>query len=200
MGMFVQRLTVLTVALAFFGSTAQVEAQRRDSDRGHSDRNHSNRNHSHHGHDNREPDLSDLPKLQVPRGNKVSFHAYAVGVQIYSWNGTAWVFLKPEAVLYSTDHGCGIVGIHYAGPTWESNSGSYVVGTVLEKAIVDPTAIPWLKLAGVDSDGPGIFDGTTFIQRLNTVGGIAPAQPGQAIGQEARVPYTADYFFYEKSH
>lgn len=192
---FVQTYSVLLVALACLGSVTPVHAERRDSDRGHSDRGHDNR-----GHENREPDLSDFPKLEVPEGNKVSFHTYAVGVQIYTWSGTAWVFQAPEALLYSTDHHCGVVGIHYAGPTWESNSGSYVVGALLERATVDPTAIPWLKLAAVDSDGPGIFDGTTFIQRVNTVGGVAPAQAGHSVGEQAQVPYTAEYYFYRKSH
>ena len=36
----------------------------------------------------------------------------------------------------------------------------------------------------------------TFIQRVNTTGGIAPAAPGTTVGEEARVPYTAEYFFY----
>ena len=192
---FVQRFSVLLVALVCWGSVTPVHAERRDNDRGHSDRGNDNR-----GHENREPDLSDFPKLEVPEGNKVSFHAYAVGVQIYTWSGAAWVFQAPEALLCSTDHRCGIVGIHYAGPTWESNSGSFVVGAVLERATVDPTAIPWLKLAAVDSDGPGIFAGTTFIQRVNTVGGLAPSQPGQTVGQQARVPYTAEYYFYRASH
>jgi Protein of unknown function (DUF3455) len=55
-------------------------------------------------------------------------------------------------------------------------------------------------LGAVKSDGPGIFDGVTYIQRVNTVGGIAPADPGDFLGEEARVPYTADYFFYRKSN
>jgi hypothetical protein len=200
MGKFVQKLAVLVIAVVCLGNVARVYAERRDSDRGHDNHGRHDRHHDHRGHENREPDLSDLPKLEVPAGNKVSFHAYAVGVQIYTWDGAAWVFQAPEAFLYSTDHCHGVVGIHYAGPTWESNSGSYVVGAVIERATVDPTAIPWLKLGAVDSDGPGIFDGTTFIQRVNTVGGIAPAQPGHAIGQEARVPYTAEYYFYRKAH
>jgi len=121
-------------------------------------------------------------------------------VQIYTWSGTDWAFQAPEALLYSTDHRCGIVRIHYAGPTWESNSGSYVVGAVIERATVDPTAIPWLKLGAADSDGPGVFDGTTFIQRVNTVGGMAPAYAGHTVGEQARVPYAAEYYFYRKSH
>ena len=41
-------------------------------------------------------------------------------------------------------------------------------------------------------------DKVSFIQRLNTVGGKAPARPGAFPGQVARVPYTADYYFYRK--
>jgi hypothetical protein len=35
-----------------------------------------------------------------------------------------------------------------------------------------------------------------LIQRVNTVGGIAPSTLGTFVGQEARVPYTTEYFFY----
>ena len=146
--------------------------------------------------DNRAPDLSDYPKLQVDEGNKVTFHAYAEGVQIYRWTGTSWAFVAPEALLYADPADDDPVAIHYAGPTWESASGSIVVGTVLERATPDPDAIPWLKLAAVYSDGPGIFDGVTFIQRVNTVGGKAPAYPGDFPDEEVRVPYTAEYYFY----
>src|SRR6185369_5055306 len=83
------------------------------------------------GNDNRAPEVPAA--LQVASTNKVSFHAYAVGVQIYVWtiNPTnaalaSWVFKAPEAVLFDADGN--VVGIHYAGPTWESESGSKVVG------------------------------------------------------------------------
>jgi hypothetical protein len=146
------------------------------------------------GNDNRAPNLDDYPKLKVDAGNKVHFWAYAEGVQVYRWSGTAWDFVAPEAVLFDADGD--VVGIHYVGPTWESASGSYVVGAVLERATPDPDAIPWLKLKAAASDGPGIFDGTTFIQRLYTVGGKAPAGPGDFEGEVVRVPYTAEYYFY----
>jgi hypothetical protein len=147
------------------------------------------------GNDDRAPDLGDCQDLQVPAGNRVAFEAHGVGVQIYRWNGTSWVFVAPEAVLF---HGDGVVAIHFAGPTWESDSGSEVVGAVIEHCTPDPDSIPWLLLAAVSSEGPGIFDGVTFIQRLNTVGGIAPAEPGDFVGEEARVPYAADYVFYRQ--
>ena len=147
------------------------------------------------GNDNRAPDLGECQTLQVPAGNKVSFHVYAEGVQIYRWDGTNWIFDAPEAVLFA-DGDDGAVGIHYAGPTWESVSGSKVVGTVLERCTPDPGAIAWLLLEAVSSEGPGIFRRVTFIQRVNTVGGNAPTDPGDFTGEEVRVPYTAEYFFY----
>jgi hypothetical protein len=151
------------------------------------------------GNDNRAPVLvGDCAKLKVDAGHKVAFVAHAEGVQIYRWNGASWDFVAPEAVLFADDGGNGVVGTHYAGPTWESNSGSKVVGTVLERCTPDPDAIPWLKLKAVSSEGPGIFNGVTFIQRLNTVGGKAPTEAGDFVGDVARVPYSADYVFYRK--
>lgn len=143
--------------------------------------------------DNRAPDVPAA--LQVSDTNKVHFHAYAEGVQIYSWNGSAWVFQFPEATLYDLDGD--VVGIHYAGPTWESASGSKVVGVRLAGApSPNPDAIPLLLLGARTTEGPGIFERTTYIQRVNTFGGVAPAAPGTVVGEEARVFYTAEYYFY----
>jgi hypothetical protein len=142
--------------------------------------------------DNRAPETPSA--INVPDGNKVHFHGNAVGVQIYHWSGTAWVFDAPEAVLFDNDGN--VVAIHYAGPTWESASGSVVVGARRAGVTVDATAIPWLLLQGVSSHGPGVLDGTTWIQRVNTVGGLAPSAPGTSVGEIARVYYEAEYFFY----
>ena len=141
----------------------------------------------------------DVPAaLEVPDGNKVHFHAHAVGVQIYVWTvtatGSSWVFQAPEAVLFEGNGG--VVGIHYAGPTWESVSGSTVVGQRINGVTVDPTAIPWLLLKAKTTGGPGVFAVTTYVQRVNTSGGLAPSSPGTAAGEVARVPYEADYYFY----
>jgi hypothetical protein len=150
------------------------------------------------GTDNRAPEVP--ARLVVEEGNKVQFHVYAVGVQIYVWtiNPTtdlgSWIFKAPEAVLLDSDGNP--VGTHYAGPTWESESGSKVVGQRVDGVTVDSTAIPWLLLKRVSSQGPGIFANTTFIQRVHTVGGLTPATPGGAAGEEGRVSYLAEYFFY----
>ena len=148
------------------------------------------------GQDNRAPEVPAA--LQVPDGNKVEFHAYAVGVQIYIWSAASstWVFRAPSAVLYASAEDHGEVAIHYAGPTWESDSGSKVVGAKIAGVTVDSSAIPWLLLKAKTTEGPGIFARTTYVQRVNTIGGLAPSTPGTVDGQEADVPYTAEYFFY----
>ena len=144
--------------------------------------------------DNRAPEVPD--EIAVPDGNKVHFHGFGVGVQIYTWNGSSWGTAVPEATLFNAE---GIVAIHFAGPTWESNSGSQVVGALPPKAVtVDPDAIPWLRLSAKSTEGPGIFANTTYIQRVNTTGGKSPSVDGAFVGQVARVPYTADYFFYHR--
>jgi hypothetical protein len=133
-------------------------------------------------------------------GNKVAAQAYAIGVQIYRWNGAAWVFVAPEAVLYHEDEGNGEYGTRYAGPTWESASGSKVAAAAEERCTPDPTAIPWLKLRATGSDGPGIFHRITYIQRTHTVGGLAQSDPGTFVGEEAEVPSMAEYYYYRAHH
>src|SRR5512133_2389000 len=135
-------------------------------------------------------------KLEVPEGNQVAFHAYALGVQIYRWDGSAWVFVAPSARLFSDPGHHGQVGTHYAGPTWESNSGSKVAGARLFGCTPDASPISWLPLSSTAIHGPGVFEGVTYIQRVNTAGGIAPAAPGTVVGQTVEVPYTAEYIFY----
>jgi len=51
------------------------------------------------GEDSRAPDLPSplCDRLQLSPGDKVAFHVYALGVQIYRWNGTSWVFVAPAA-------------------------------------------------------------------------------------------------------
>jgi len=148
------------------------------------------------GNDQRAPDLGDCEDLEVPAGHKVAYRTYAAGVQIYRWNGTSWDFVRPEALLFADADGNGVVGTHYAGPRWEGNDGSIVHAAVLERCTPDPDAIQWLLLKAVSSTGPGIFHRITYIHRVNTVGGLAPEDPGDFVGEEVGVPYTAEYFFY----
>jgi len=150
-----------------------------------------------HAEDQRAPEVPD--SIAAGTTNKVHFHGFGVGVQIYTWDGSSWGRPVPEAILFNGQRG--VVVIHSAGPTWESNSGSKVVGAVAAPPVtVDTNAIPWLLLSAVKTEGPGIFANTTFIQRVNTTGGLAPTANGTFVGQVARVPYTADYFFFRASN
>lgn len=146
--------------------------------------------------DRRAAPLSACETLFMPANSVLAFHAYATGVQIYRWNGTSWSFVAPAAALYSDAGLNGGVGIHYAGPTWESVSGGKVVGAVVDRCTADQSAIPWLSLSATPDDGPGIFHDVTFIQRVNTTGGLAPSYAGSQIGEIVRVPYTAEYLFF----
>ena len=72
--------------------------------------------------------------------------------------------------------------------------------------MVNADAVAWLLLDGVGSlNGPTGGDkltGTTFVQRLNTKGGLPPSTGCSSltdVGNSAFVPYTADYFFYQKA-
>ena len=90
--------------------------------------------------------------IQVLDGSKVFLIGHAVGVQIYSCNGTAWSSAVPRANLFA-DHGKLII-THFAGPTWQAKDGSMVVGHAEASVSVDPTAIPWVRLS-VTSTTPG---------------------------------------------
>jgi hypothetical protein len=143
--------------------------------------------------------------IGVPAGNKVFLVGHAVGVQIYRCDVTAtgygWTLVAPRADLYN-DHGK-LIATHFAGPTWQANDGSYVKGQVVNRATVDSASIPWLLLsatttaAGTDGDR---LAGTTYVQRVATVGGIAPAAAGcnaGTAGMVEEVPYLADYYFWK---
>jgi Protein of unknown function (DUF3455) len=144
-------------------------------------------------------------EIQVLEGNKVFLVGHAVGVQIYSCNVTAsgygWGLVAPRANLYD-DNGK-LLATHFGGPTWQAKDGSYVVGQVEKRVTVDPTAIPWLRLAvasrGAGPDGDRLF-ATTYIQRISTTGGLPPAAAAcnpVTAGTVEEIPYTADYYFWK---
>ncbi|HEY8924349.1 MAG TPA: DUF3455 domain-containing protein [Polyangia bacterium] len=142
------------------------------------------------------------PALAVPAGNRLAFGLDAEGVQIYqcvaSAAGLTWTFQAPEATLLNP--GGQTAGRHFAGPTWQTNDQSSVVGARVAAAIVDPSAIPWLLLSAVTHDGSGRMAKVSFIQRFDTVGGLAPTTSCETAGTVARIDYRATYLFYEPEH
>jgi hypothetical protein len=140
--------------------------------------------------------------LRVPPGNAVLLRGLAVGVQIYdcraAQSGPQWVFRAPEAGLF---HGnVQLIVTHYAGPTWQALDGSRVVGALVASSPApNPESIPWLLLRAASHEGAGTLSGVTYVQRILTGGGIAPAAESctaNRVGTEARVEYIAVYYFY----
>ena len=162
--------------------------------------------------------------LEVEAGNEPFLVGHADGTQNYiclpsaSAAGFTWTLFTPQATLFN-ERGRQLV-THYFSPNpeegvvvraaWQDRDTSIVWGRVSQPSsdpqFVRPGAIPWLLIetAGTQ-EGPTGGDNltrTTFIQRVNTVGGVAPSTGCAAtsdVGRQAFVPYTADYFFYEKA-
>jgi hypothetical protein len=144
------------------------------------------------------PNVPDA--IKAPTGNEAFLVGHvSTGVQIYKCDGTAWTFVAPRADL--VDDKGNLIIKHDAGPTWTATSdGSSVKGAVLQRAPGDSDAIPLLLLSATKQKGSGtLLNPTTFIQRINTVGGLAPTEPCNAgrSGRVKEVPYGADYFFYK---
>jgi hypothetical protein len=146
------------------------------------------------------------PTISPPEGHVVLLKGLGKGVQIYVCKAKAddpgkfaWSLKAPEADL--TNEQGEKIAKHYAGPTWEANDGSKVIG---EKRGEEPHAgaIPWLLLQAKSNEGSGTFAKVTYIQRVDTESGVAPAAGcDQAhINTEVRVGYKANYYFYALAH
>jgi hypothetical protein len=142
--------------------------------------------------------------IRVPDANdKVLLRAAASGVQIYTCSESAgttsygWTLTAPDAMLFD-DH-MKMIGHHFAGPSWELTDGSKIEGMAVQKAASpDSTAIPWLLVKVVSHSGNGELSAASYVQRINTTGGQAPASgcDSSKAGTETRVDYTADYYFW----
>jgi hypothetical protein len=138
-------------------------------------------------------DDSVPPAIQVPPGNRLVAALAAQGVQVYTCTAGTWVFLEPVAQLHDQSP----AAIHFRGPSWESTrDGSLVEAeTVASSPVVG--SVPQLLLRETLTRGSGIFGGVTYVQRLDTVGGVKPSSPCTD-GQTQGVPYTAEYRFFTR--
>jgi hypothetical protein len=148
-------------------------------------------------------DTSIPEQIRVPAGNKPVLSVHAKGDQIYQCsvdnNKYAWKIQAPDARLYDAQGQ--IVGKHYAGPVWEYKEGSRIVGRIVNKIDIAPkSSISWLLVEVIGHKGNGLFSDVKYINRINTHGGLPPLSGCDAnhLGSEKRVPYTADYIFYDK--
>ena len=165
--------------------------------------------------------------LGVEEGNEVFLLGRGVGTQNYVCApcdptkancplGVLFTLFTPQATLFN-DQGEQLI-THFSSPnpvelgtvrvTWQDSRDTSSVWAKLVKAVmVRDDSIPWVLLNVKDTGtqaGPtgDRMTKTTFIQRVNTVGGLAPAGEclsSADLGRQAFVPYRADYFFYKKS-
>ena len=154
--------------------------------------------------------------LQVPAGNQAFREGDAIGTQDYICLPSGWTFFGPQATLFN-EHDKQII-THFLSPnpvengtprvTWRDSEDSSTVWAVTiaqssDPAFVRPGAIPWflLRVVGTQEGPTGgkRLSKTTFVQRLNTSGGVAPSTGctvSTDVGKTALVPYTATYFFF----
>jgi hypothetical protein len=167
------------------------------------------------------------PEVRVDAGHRPFLLGRGAGTQNYvclpSGGGFRFTLITPRATLSSDDDKqltthyfspnpsenpppAGQISNGTIRPTWQhSRDGSFVWARVEQghSAIVKADSVAWLKLtvSGVERGPTGgdILTFTTFIQRVNTVGGLAPDEGCSSpldVGTQAIVPYTADYIFY----
>ena len=161
--------------------------------------------------------------LIVPAGHMAYLVTLAEGTQYYicleGGSGWTWTFYGPQATLF--DAAGTQLATHFLSPnpdengvaraTWQDSADTSAVwagaiASSTDPAYVAPASIPWLLLRVVGSqEGPGggsALGATTFIQRVNTAGGVAPAtgcRSARDAGKKALVPYTTDDVFYRAS-
>jgi hypothetical protein len=166
--------------------------------------------------------------IQVPTGNVPYLKAHAVGTQNYICRATdtgfAWTLFGPQATLFIKIDWFPAdiqqqVMTHFlspnpdeaglARPTWQSSLDTSAVWGKAVASSTDPNfvaagAIPWLLVEIVGAErgpsGGSSLTQTTYIHRLSTSEGVAPASgcsQTSNVGAAVLVPYSTDYYFYK---
>jgi hypothetical protein len=132
------------------------------------------------------------PALVVPAGNTLSSSLDGSGVQVYQCVKAKWTLLEPAATLTANGKP---VGLHFKGPVWVSTVDGSAVGAAPVATVNRDGAIPELLLKANQNQGQGTFSKVTYVQRLQTTGGVAPAASCTEGSQQA-VGYSAVYRFW----
>jgi Protein of unknown function (DUF3455) len=149
---------------------------------------------------------AQLPEaVKVPAGNKVAIETVGVGEIAYQCRTKAnmsdqfeWVFVGPDAKL--NDRSGKTLGKYFGPPaTWESSDGSKITGTQVAVAPSAAGNIPLQLVKANPAMGNGAMTGITYIQRVQTKGGVAPTTACNAgnVGVKQTVQYQSDYIFYK---
>jgi hypothetical protein len=163
--------------------------------------------------------------LEVRDGSQPFLIGHAIGTQNYECQPSGplgrvdWVLFTPEATLFDDDRGQLITHFFSPNPdegnrvvraTWQDSRDTSViwaraVASSTDPAFVEENAVAWVLLQRAGSQagptGGTTLSVSTFVQRINTSGGVAPSTGCDAlpdVGKKAFMPYTADYVFYKK--
>jgi Protein of unknown function (DUF3455) len=132
--------------------------------------------------------------IKPPAGSKpIGAYVVTSGTQTYTCTGGVFTGASvPEAQLVGTG---GRVH-HFGGPSWQSTRDNSLVTAT--KVAENPRAgtIPELLLQIKTSTGSGVLGKATYISRLLTSGGTAPAGACTDSAKKA-VPYGAVYVFWK---
>ena len=151
-------------------------------------------------------DNTRLPEpVRVPAGHVQSLETVGTGEITYECRekkdmagAFEWVFVAPVATLRDMQQKS--IGKYYGGPTWEAMDGSKVTGKQVAVAAASPGNIPLQLVKADPAMGSGAMTGVTYIQRLETKGGVAPSAACDAgsKGAKQQVGYQAKYVFYKQ--
>jgi hypothetical protein len=143
--------------------------------------------------------------VKVPAGHRVALETVGVGEITYECRAKAdmpgsfgWVFVGPQADLMSRSGAK--LGTYYGPPaTWASMDGSKITGTQLAVAPAGAGNIPPQLVKANPAMGSGAMSGVTYVQRVATKGGVAPASPSDSstAGRKEIVKYQGDYIFWK---
>jgi len=161
--------------------------------------------------------------LEVPAGHRPFLQGHATGTQNYlclpnkAGPGVVWTLFGPQATLFDDD--ARQIITHFLSPnpdedgtaraTWQHSRDTSTIWAMKiadssDGDFVKPGAIPWLLLKVVGADrgptGGHRLTATVYLQRVHTSGGTAPSTDctrAKDVGNQAFVPYTADYVFYK---
>jgi len=142
--------------------------------------------------------------VMVPAGHRVALETVGAGDITYECRAKAnapgqheWVFVGPDAKLM--DRSGKQIGQYFGPPaTWESMDGSKLTGAQVAVAPNGNGNIPYQLVKANPAMGNGAMQGVSYIQRVATRGGTAPAMAcgASSMGQKQVVQYQADYIFY----
>lgn len=151
-------------------------------------------------------DNATLPEpVRVPAGHLQTLETVGTGEITYECRekkdmagAYEWAFVAPVATLWDMQQKS--IGKYYGGPTWEAMDGSKVTGKQIAIAPAAAGNIPLQLVKADPAMGNGAMNGVTFIQRLETKGGVAPSAAcnAAAAGTKQQVAYQAKYVFYKQ--